>query len=471
MIVVGSSPSQEIIVSSAETLAQIDAYIESHMDSTIDALRRLVAQPSVAAQNLGIVECSQLVAEMLRERGHTADIMPSDGNPVVVGRTQGQGDKTLMFYLHYDVQPAEPFELWDSPPWELTQRDGKLFGRGSGDDKGHIITRLAAVEAVRAVMGELPCQLKWVIEGEEEIGSVHLPPFIEQHKDLLAADACVWEFGAIDHNDAPIQYLGMRGICYVELSVQKLNRDAHSGMVGSILANAAWRLVWALNTLKDQNEHILIPGHYDSVVGPSPRDLELLEKLPDQSAEILATFEAEGFLNGMVGGPDLRRQEVFVPTCTIAGLTSGYQGPGSKTIVPAAASAKVDFRLVPDQTPEEVLSNLRKHLDANGFDDIEITYLGGGRPAQTDFDHPFIQLVLDTAEETYGKASVVSPMVGGSGPNYPFVHVLGLPVAMAGISYPHGAAHSPNEHIRIDDFVKGIKHTARIIEAYGRMEA
>lgn len=452
-----------------DTLARIDAYIDSHMEETIAKLARLVAQPSVAAQNLGIAECADLVASMLREQGHQAEIMPTAGNPVVYGENCGHGGKTLLFYCHYDVQPAEPFELWDSPPFELTRRGDNLYGRGIGDDKGHLVARLAAVEAVQAVLGELPCDLKFIIEGEEEIGSVNLPPFIEQQRQKLAADACVWEFGSVDYDGAPVQYLGMRGICYVELRVRTLNRDAHSGMAGSILANAAWRLVWALNTLKDQNERILIPGHYDSVIPPTERDMELLAALPDHAANILAQFEAQGFLKGMTGGTELRRAEVFEPTCTICGLSSGYEGAGSKTVLPSTAMAKIDFRLAPNQTGDEVIAHLRKHLDAHGFQDIEITYLGGGRPARTDPDHPFIQLVNDTAEEVYGKKTVVWPMAGGSGPNYPFVHVLKLPVAMAGIGYPGGQAHAPNEHIRMNDFVKGIKHTAHIIEAFGRM--
>ncbi len=451
-----------------DLLARLDSYIDEHVEDFIQALGRLVAQPSVAAQNAGIAECADLVASLLGEHGHRAEIMPSDGNPVVYGESDGRGERTLLFYLHYDVQPAEPLDLWESPPFTLARRGDRLFARGVGDDKGHIIARLAAASAVRHVMGELPCRIKWIIEGEEEIGSVNLPPFIEKHREKLAADACVWEFGSVDHDGAPVQYLGMRGICYVELSVQTLSRDGHSGMVGSILPNAAWRLVWALSTLKDRQERIQIAGHTDSVRPPSERDLALLAALPDQSTALLEMFGAPGFLNGMVGGPELRRAEVFVPTCTICGLESGYQGAGSKTVLPAAARAKIDFRLVPDQTPEEVLSNLRRHLDAQGFEDIEITYLGGGRPAKCDPDDPFIQLVNRTAEDTYGRPPVIWPMAGGSGPNYPFVHVLNVPVAMAGISYPGGQAHAPNEHIRLDDFVKGIKHTARIIEAFGR---
>ncbi len=225
--------------------------------------------------------------------------------------------------------------------------------------------------------------------------------------------------------------------------------------------------MWALNTLKGPDERIAIPGHYDNVRPPSARDLELLAALPNEYPRYQEMYRLAGYLKGMTDPVELARAEVFEPTCTICGLTAGYQGPGSKTVLPAQASAKVDFRLVPDQTPEEVLDKLRKHLDAHGFEDVQITYHGGEPPAQTDPDHPFIKLVIDTAREVYGAEPVVFPMIGGSGPNHAFIHTLGVPVAMAGVGYPGGQAHAPNEHIRIPDFVAGIKHTARILLAFG----
>ena len=211
----------------------------------------------------------------------------------------GRSDKTLLFYLHYDVQPAEPLALWESPPFELTKRNGKLYARGISDDKGHVICRLAALAAVKAVLGELPCNIKFIIEGEEEIGSPNMPAFVEKHQEKLAADACIWEFGGVDHDDRPSQALGMRGICYVELSVQTASIDAHSGLGGSIFPNAAWRLTWALSTLKDQNERILIPGFYDNVQPPSPRDLEMLAAMPSEAAMLKEMFQLDGFLHDL----------------------------------------------------------------------------------------------------------------------------------------------------------------------------
>lgn len=451
----------------SQTLSQIDAYVDQHLDTFIEQLARLVAQPSVSAQNKGIAECAQLVATMLGEHGCQTEVLATDGYPVVYGWLPGRSNKTLLLYLHYDVQPPEPLELWDSPPFQLSQRDGHLYARGISDDKGHIITRLAALTAIQQVMGYLPCNIKFIVEGEEEMGSPNINPFIEKNKEKLAGDACIWEFGGVDTNDAPSVTLGMRGICYVELSVKTATVDAHSGLGGSIFPNAAWRLTWALNSLKDQNENILIPGFYDNVVGPSARDLEMLAQLPDESDYLRQTFGLKGFLKGTTETVALIRQAVFEPTCTICGLTSGYQGPGSKTVLPAEASAKVDFRLVPNQSPEEIVAKLRAHLDAHGFTDIQIKLHGGTRPAKVDPDDPFVQMTIATAREIYGREPMVEPIIGGSGPLYPFVHVLNVPVVSAGIGYPGGRTHAPNENIRISDFLKGIKHTARIILGMG----
>jgi acetylornithine deacetylase/succinyl-diaminopimelate desuccinylase-like protein len=446
---------------------KIDAFIDSHLEASIAELSRLCAQPSVAAQNWGLEECAELVEEMLESRGFDTQIVPTGGAPVVFGERQGRGDKTLLFYNHYDVQPPEPLELWDSPPFEPTLRDGKLYARGVSDDKGHIVSRLHAIDSLLDSEGDLPCNVKFVIEGEEEISSVHLHDFVESNQSLLSADACIWEFGSVDHQEVPMQYAGMRGICYVELSVTTADIDAHSGLGGSIFPNAAWRLVWALSTLKGPDERIRIPGHYDAVVSPSKRDHQYMAELPDIAEDYRERYGVDHFLKGLTGGVELRIAEVFEPTCTICGLTSGYQGPGSKTVLPAQATAKVDFRLVPNQTPEQVLLNLRNHLDAEGFSDIKINYLGGEPPARTDPDDPFIQMVVRTAEPVYGHRMMIVPLTGGSGPNFPFIHFLKLPIATAGLGYPGGQAHAPNENMRVDLYTKHAKHIARILTAFG----
>ena len=447
---------------------QIDAYLEKNLDRSIAELSRLVAQPSVAAQNWGMAECAALVAEMLHQRGFSVELLPTGGPPVVFGERKGRSPKTLLIYNHYDVQPAEPLELWDSPAFEPALRDGKLYGRGVSDDKGQLTARLHAIDALLAAEGELPCTVKFLIEGEEEISSVHLHDFIEANQDRLQADGCLWEFGGVDHREVPMQYLGLRGICYVELTVESLSTDAHSGLAGSIFPNAAWRLVWALNSLKGPDERIRIPGFYDSVRLPSPRDRQMMEDLPEVAGEYQERYGVKSFIKGLTDGVELRIAEVFEPTCTICGLTSGYQGSGSKTVQPARASAKVDFRLVPDQTPKQVLQQLRAHLDAEGFSDVQITFLGGEPPARTDPDDPFVDLVVRTAEPVYEMPMQLVPMIGGSGPNHPFVHLLKLPVVTAGAGYPGTLAHAPNENIRLDLYLKHARHTARLLDAMGQ---
>jgi acetylornithine deacetylase/succinyl-diaminopimelate desuccinylase-like protein len=448
---------------------KIDTYLSERLDESIAELSRLVAQPSVGAQNWGMDECAILVSELLKKRGFAVEIIPTEGAPVVMAERKGKNSaKTLLFYNHYDVQPAEPLELWETPPFEPALRNGKLYGRGVSDDKGHLTSRLYALDALLAQNGELPCNVKFIVEGEEETGSIHLPAFITANKEKLAANACIWEFGGVDHREVPMQYLGLRGICYVELSVETAFIDVHSGEGGSIFPNSAWRLVWALNTLKGPDEKIRIPSWYDDIVPPTARDRELMAAQPDAAEEYKTYYGVKEFLKGLTGGVELLMAEVFEPTCTICGLTSGYQGAGSKTVLPAKASAKVDFRLALGQKVDKCLALLRQHLDAEGYADIKIEFMGGGPAAKTDPDDPFIKLVVETAEEVFESKMELIPMVGGSGPNYPFIHELKLPVATAGLGYPDTRAHAPNENIRLDLYLKHARHMARLLGEFSK---
>ena len=451
-----------------DEMKRIDQFIEARVEQNLEELARLCAQPSIAAQGVGMQECARLVCELLSRRGFSAEIHPSEGYPVVYAERSGKADRTLLFYNHYDVQPPEPLELWDSAPFQPSIRDGRMYARGVSDDKGHILCRLAALDALMEVQGELPCNVKFIIEGEEEIGSVHLPAFIKEHQESLAADACIWEFGGVNYEGVPEQYAGMRGICYVELKVRTAAKDAHSGLGGSIFPNAAWRLIWALASLKDENERILLPGFYERVIPPTKRDLELLDMLPEEADHLKGTYGLRGFLKDMQGGLELKCAALFEPTCTICGLNSGYQGIGSKTVLPAEATAKVDFRLVPDQRPEDILRQLRTHFDQHGFGDISITELGSEPPGRTDPDHPFLQMVASCAEEVYGVPQLIAPMVGGSGPNHAFIHTLKVPIATAGVGYPGSNAHAPNENLVIEHFIRGVRHTARILAYFAQ---
>jgi acetylornithine deacetylase/succinyl-diaminopimelate desuccinylase-like protein len=455
-------------VNYTEQMKKVDQYIDEHVQDFLNDLAELCSYPTVAAQNQAIEETADFTAALLEKYGFTARVMPSAGNPMVYGELAGASDRTLLCYNHYDVQPAEPLELWDSPPFEATERDGKLFARGVVDDKGHIVCRLAAIDALNAVYGESPCTVKMLIEGEEEIGSMSMEQFIVDHREMLSgAEGCLWEFGGVDFENRPEIVLGMRGDVYVELRAKTISHDAHSGLGGSIFPNAAWRLTWALASLKDQDERILIPGWYDDVREPTESEMRLLRELPRSDEALKSSFGLKSFLRGAEGA-EMLRQQLLEPTCTISGIGSGYQGPGSKTVLPAEAMAKVDFRLVPDQDPDDLVAKLRAHLVEKGFEDIEVIQHGGSRAARVNPESPFVQTVIETAREVHGKDPVVAPTSGGSGPMDPFVHLLDVPISNVGIGYSSTLVHSPNENMRISDFVKGVKHTARVMARIGQ---
>src|SRR5260370_8450654 len=266
-----------------DRIAALDQYVEQHVQQGMQELVRLCNQPSISSQGLGMQECAVLVAALLRSRGIAAQVMETAGYPVVVGE-YGTGEWTLLLYNAYDVQPPEPLDQWNAPPVAAVQRNGKFFARGAADDKGELISRLAAFDAVRAVYGDLPYRVVFLVEGEEEIGSPSLGDFIRTHKERLAADACVWEGSITDDEGRFHMELGCRGIVAVELRELPMRDDAHSGLSPSP-PNAAWRLVWALGTLKDQQERILIPGFYDAVRPPTTRQRELLAALPSQEEQ------------------------------------------------------------------------------------------------------------------------------------------------------------------------------------------
>ena len=449
--------------------AVLDAAVDAALPRAVEELAQMVAFPSVAAvSDAPMKECAEYVASLLRARGLEARLVPTNGGPPVVfgeDRSAGVDAPTVLFYNHYDVQPAEPFNLWNADPWRLDVQGDVATARGVSDDKGHISCRLMALAALReANNGSLPVNIKWVIEGEEEVASVHLPEWMEQNANILAADVCIWEFGGVDEAGHPEIICGLRGIAYFELRAKTIAYDAHSGVGGSLLPNAAWRLVWALSTLKDQNERILLPGHYDDVIQASANDLELLSAMPSQEEWLKREFGVTEFLDNATG-VEYQRRAVFEPTCTICGLSGGYEGEGAKTVLPSQATAKVDFRLVPNQDPEKVRQSLRAHLDANGFADIEVVYLGGQKPGRVDPQNSYVQLALQTARVVYGKEPSLIPLVGGSGPIFPFVSGLRMPVVTCGVGYPGTRAHAPNENLRLSDLRLGAKHTAHFIAA------
>lgn len=444
----------------------IDAFIESNRDRYLDELKVLCAQPSVSARDEGVRECSHIVEGLLRAHGYQTQSIETPGHPVIVGKAKGKSERTLLCYNHYDVQPPEPLELWESHPFVPEIREGSFFARGAKDDKGEFITRLLAADAAReANGGELPCGITFVVEGQEEVGSPHIAQFVEDHKELLACHGTIWEEGGIDNESRPVISLGRRGILGVSLKTSTLSKDAHSGN-GHILPSAAWRLVRVLESLKGEDERIKIAGFYDDVEPPFELDQRLFEEMPDYEELLRETFGVKEFLSGATSTK--LNSDVFEPTCNIQGITTGYQGQGLKTVIPAEATVKIDFRLVPHQSPTDIFEKLRKHLDAKGFRDVEAEYLGGMWPDKSPADDPFVELTTRTGEEVYGKKTLLIPMSGGSSPVYAFANPLGgIPVVTCGLGYWDNRVHSPNEHIRLQDFVNGARHIARIIEGFG----
>ena len=446
----------------------ISGYIDEHLEEAIAQLRQYVALASVSAQRQAIPETAEFVREMLASLGATAEVVEKEqpGHPVVLAELRGDSPHTLLLSNHYDVQPPEPLDLWTAPPFDVRRDGDHLYGRGISDNKGHLISRLLAIRAVQeANGGRLPVTIKFLVEGDEEIGSAKLHEFVERHRERLAADVCLHEGGGVNATGRPIVSLGVKGILAIQLRVRTAVRDSHSSL-GVTVPNAAWRLVWALATLKDAEERIRIPGFYDAVRPPTEQEDKFLRELPSEEEKLRENLELRDFVCG-VRGYDYQRRLIFEPTCTINGLSSGYQGPGMKTVLPAEAAAKLDFRLVPDQDPADIAEKLRRHLASEGFDDIEVGTAEGEFPARSDASHPFVELVRSTARAVYGEEPVTFPNGAATQPLHPIVSVLGVPVASAGIGHPDGRAHAPDENIRLSDFVSGTKHVAAIIEGLG----
>ena len=460
-------------------------HIEQNVDQSLETLFTLVRQPSVSAQRLGFDQAPQLVSKVFTEHGFDTEILdaPNDGLPSVFGyapadrdafrkarQTSGIDDvggepPTLMLYVHYDVQPTDPIELWETDPFEPTRKGDRLYGRGMSDDKGNIVARLAAINAFRDEWGGLPCNIKIFAEGEEESGSPNLPGLIESHKSKLDADACIWEGGGRNTQNRPLIYLGLKGVLAIELSVSLLRGDAHSSYA-TILPSATWTLVNALNSMKDSSDdRILIEGFYDDVRESTPEEDRAIANLPDDSDEWLATFGNASFVAGL-GSEDLSRKHLFMPTANIAGLDAGYQGLGMKTVLPAKATAKMDFRLVPDMRPDDIFHKIRLHLDRHGFEEVDLSLISGVYPFRTDMSSNWAQMSIQTSEETYGKSAVVYPTMAGSGPMYDFGGVLGIPITSAGIDHPSHKIHAPNENITIEDFVLGAQNIARLMQRF-----
>jgi acetylornithine deacetylase/succinyl-diaminopimelate desuccinylase-like protein len=402
---------------------------------------------------------------MLRDVGFRVELVPTDGAPVVLGQMAGRGERTLLLYNHYDVQPVDPLDEWTTPPFEPHIRDGLFYARGAADNKGAIVSRVCALEAYLAHRSTPPVSITWVIEGEEEIGSLHLHQFVAQHTDLLqGAYGCVWEAGGKNARDRYEIALGCKGLLYVELRARGAARDLHSALAATI-GSPAWRLVWALNSLKGSDERVRIPGFYDDVRPISPAQRQALAEWDYPEEEARALYGVDEFLGGLSGNR-LKERLVFGPTCNVDGFHAGYGGPGSKTVLPCQASAKLDFRLVPDQDPAQILSLLRAYLDAQGFGDVEIQASDGEHPSAGDPAHSFVQAAVRAAERVYGHHPALIPMMSGTGPVHLLCGQFGVPMVTAGVGYAGSRGHAPDEHIRIADFVAGTQYVAALLEQF-----
>ncbi|MEO5952158.1 MAG: M20/M25/M40 family metallo-hydrolase [Chloroflexia bacterium] len=455
-------------------MSAINDYIDAHMDETLDRLKRWCSQPSISTEKLGIEEMAQLAANDLRSSGFDVTVYPGEGFPVVLARTgpSGEGVHTLLVYNHYDVQPTGEAADWHSDPFSPEIRDGKMYGRGVADTKSNVISRVAALDAIRAVNGELPIQVIWLLEGEEEIGSPHLDQFILSHTDELRADGCVWEFGGYSWDGQPNVTLGLKGMLSVELVATGANRDLHSG-TAAYVPSPVWSLIWALNTIKTPDGKIHIPGFYDTVSVPTAAQEALLDLLPDESERDLANWGLTSFIEGATGKA-LHRMGSFSPTANILGIEAGYNGPGTKTVLPRTAHAKLDIRLVPDQDPEVIYQSLVTFLRDKGFDNVEVKRIdneGDLLPGISDPASPFIKTVLQAVREANKQEPIITPSSGGSGPVGVFVlpppRGLGMQIAAIGTGYPDTRAHGPNENIRRDDFRAHMYTFARLVELMG----
>jgi acetylornithine deacetylase/succinyl-diaminopimelate desuccinylase-like protein len=447
-------------------MESIRAHVAAHRSEHLALLDRLIRQPSVAAQGRGLEEAAAEVTAQLLDAGaaRAERLRLEDAAPAVLAEFPGRSDRTLLFYNHYDVQPAEPLGEWSVPPFELTVRDGRLYGRGTSDNKGDLVTRVAALRALRDTVGGLPCRVVFLVEGEEEIGSVHFGRYVRALADRLGADGCIWEYGERDPEERMHVIAGVKGICYVELEVEATARDLHS-MWGALVDGAGTRLAWALAGLRGADGRVRIPGFYDAVRPPRPMALAAAAAVPADDAHLKLSAGTDRLMEGRTGRAAVHAL-LFEPTCTVCGVEAGYTGDGMKTVLPRRARAKIDFRLVPDQDPEEIVRLLRAHLARSGLPGCSIRLLGGERAFQTDLADPFVPLVVEAVGEATGREVVLVPTSAGTGPMHDLGHPLGLPILSVGAGYWGCNAHAPDEHIRLADFEETVVMLAHLLDRF-----
>lgn len=442
-----------------DVLRGVDRVASKHLKHSLEAL---IDIPTVSAwgEHRVMLDGANTVASLLRELGFKAEVTSSGGYPAVLAEIGSGSNATILLYNHYDVQPPDPLELWESDPFKFVEREGKLYGRGVADNKGNIAARIAALELLIPYLEELGLRVKYIVEGEEEIGSPTLEKLVLDRIEWFRADGGIWETAYVRRDGRLSISLGFKGMVYLEVKIKGASRDVHSGY-SPLVPNPAWRMARLLAGLKDESGRVLIPSFYDDV---DPEFLSVGEGLLSQMdvSELEALREELGvreFVGGLSGFEALRALHLS-PSLNISGLYSGYTGKGSKTIVPSEATVKLDIRLVPGQDPVRVLESTVNYIKALGFNDAEVHVESMYRAGYTKPGEAIVKASIDAAEQAYGLKPHLTPMAAGSGPIYVFTDITRIPMTGAGVGYYGSRVHAPNENIRVEDFIKGVKHVA-----------
>ena len=454
-------------------MSSIDRYLQLQAGRFEEELCQLLRIPSVSADpdhRNDVCRAADWVAEQLRRLGFSTEVIPTPGHPLVYAQSPPvAGATTVLVYGHYDVQPADPLDQWISPPFEPTRRGGNLYARGATDDKGQVLTHVKSAEAWLATEGRLPLNLKFLIEGEEEVGSHGLEQFLAEHARRLACDCVVISDGAQFAPGQPAITYGLRGIACYELLLKGPNRDLHSGSFGGTVTNPANALARMLAALVDDRGKIQVPGFYDDVLALSDRECRELAALEFDQQRYLDQLGVEG-AEGEAGYTVLQRRWAR-PTCDVNGLSSGYQGKGAKTIIPAAAGAKLSFRLVPDQDPQKVTAGLKQRLAEVCPPGIrwELSDLHGSRAVLIPLDSPYVEAAARAVEQAFGRRPVFT-REGGSIPIVAVFHqTLKVDTLLLGWGQDDDNAHSPNEKFSLADFHRGIQASARLWEELSKV--
>jgi len=446
------------------TLANLEKLIDSRREQYLEQLFTLLREKSISAQNIGIEQCATLLKNMMEDIGIQSRLIETDSHPIVYGEVIKDPDNfTLLLYGHYDVQPPDPLEKWLSPPFEPTIRDGRIYCRGAGDNKGQLMAQLLGVKSYIDIFGELPINIKFVFEGEEESGSINLPNFVEANRELLNADLVYTADGSSHNSGAPLILLGVRGMLSLEIETKGADWDNHSGNAGNIVPNPVWKLINLLQTMRDPNGNVLIKGFYDNVLKPSKEEKVLLKKLPYDAADI---GQKIGYDRLEMDGETYYHKLTMEPTFNICGIQSGYTGEGTKTIIPSTAKLKMDIRLVVDQDPMDIYDKFCKHVQEHD-PDINVSYLGSMIPSRTPADLEIIQVVTKAIHQANQQEPIIQPSLGGSLPDYVWTKILGVPSIIVPYANFDQANHSPNENITIENYFNGMKSICHVIHELG----